>query len=94
MLKLRYVAGHSLEPLLPEGKVIVTTKARKLRQGDIVVAAAEGTRVIKIVGEIKNDKACLQGTSRGHDVGWVNISDISERLFLPRISDTLEYTKA
>jgi SOS-response transcriptional repressor LexA len=75
MVGLKRVSGHSMEPKLRDGQLVVVSPSNSLKVGDIVVARLERD-IIKTVREILGDSVYLSGTDIIHDKGWVDKSKI------------------
>ena len=73
-----------MEPALKSGRFVLGIRSQRIRKGDYIVAKHNGKEVIKLLREIKGDKAFLSGNRTAHDVGWVNLDDIKGRIVWPR----------
>lgn len=65
-LIIRRVEGHSMEPTLREGQIVVATPLLKVGKGDIVIARPEGREIIKRVSGISSDRLALKGDNDTH----------------------------
>jgi len=84
MLYLRRIVGHSMEPRLKSGRIILVSRSNKFRKGDVVVAKPGDKEIIKMVQNIKGTKYFLAGNGPKHDEGWVEEQFIRGRMIWPR----------
>lgn len=87
MIFVRRVSGHSMEPRLHSGQLIVCVSGVRCATGEIVVAQTAGREIIKRVAKKQADTYWLLGDNSGHstdsrDLGWINKSDILGRMIV------------
>jgi len=84
MLFLRRVTGHSMEPVLREGMVILAIRSKSIDEGDIVVASVNDKEVVKLAKKVNSKQSYLAGNKPEHDIGWVDRRSIKGKLVWPR----------
>ncbi|HSE29468.1 MAG TPA: S26 family signal peptidase [Candidatus Saccharimonadales bacterium] len=81
MFLLRRVNGASMHPNLPHGKLILASKIRKPRVGDVVVVKHHSVEVLKRVHDLKNGLVYLLGdnpdeSTDSRHYGWLPVERI------------------
>ncbi len=66
-LIVRRVVGHSMEPTLREGRIVLASPLLPIGKGDIVVAKVEDREIIKRVSEVTNEGYFLRGDNKTHN---------------------------
>lgn len=67
-LFVRRVVGHSMEPTLQGGMIVVATGWRRPKPGDLAIADVDGREVIKRVTKIDSNKVELVSDAKHHGV--------------------------
>lgn len=81
MFMIRRVNGASMHPTLPHGKLVVASRLKKPRVGDVVIVKHHKVEVLKRVHELKDDQAYLLGdnpeeSTDSRHYGWLPIDRI------------------
>lgn len=84
-MRIRRVVGHSMEPALRNGQIIIVQPTKNLIVGDVVIASWKDQEVVKQIKVIKNGSAYLSGNNQAHDLGWVKLGDITNKVVFPRV---------
>jgi nickel-type superoxide dismutase maturation protease len=84
-MKLRRVSGNSMLPTLKDGQLVLLTRAKSVKIGDVVMVTHDGLEKIKRVSRIENDRVYLLGdnpaaSTDSRSFGWVNSSAIAAKL--------------
>ena len=74
-MKIRRVKGHSLEPQLRDGQLMLML-ASLPEIGDFAVAKHNDREIIKLVSKIDGKRYLLVGKDESHSIGWINRKDI------------------
>ncbi|MDX1738801.1 MAG: S26 family signal peptidase [Alphaproteobacteria bacterium] len=88
MFYLRRVVGNSMEPTLKEGQLVLLSKARNFKQGDVVIAFIDGREVIKRISKYKNGQMFLEGDNQlgstdSNNYGWVVDTHVEGKVIFP-----------
>ncbi len=82
ILSLFKVAGHSMEPTLREGTMVVSSSLpyiiRKPRIGDMVLFINNNKMLVKRVVNIKDNKLLVEGDNKKDSLnpGWIGMKKI------------------
>lgn len=81
MFMIRRVNGASMHPTLPHGKLIIASRLKKPKVGDVVIVKHHRVEVLKRVHDLKEDQAYLLGdnpqeSTDSRHYGWLPISRI------------------
>lgn len=84
---IRRVVGHSMEPILLPGCIVVGIKSTKYCIGDIVVVNISGREVIKRITGIKANKYYLKGDNKlqstdSDEWGWIDSNKLKSKIVL------------
>jgi nickel-type superoxide dismutase maturation protease len=91
MFYLRRVVGESMHPTLRENQLILVSRARDFKVGDVVVAFMNSREVIKRIDKYTEGQVFLVGdnkeqSSDSRTYGWLVDSHIEGKIIWPRIS--------
>jgi len=84
MWLLRRVSGHSLEPFIMDGQLVLASQERQPRLNGLAIARWRDREVIKFVTQIRPDRVYLSGGDIRHDLGWVKRAAVRARVLWPR----------
>lgn len=66
LLFLRRVVGHSMNPTLREGQIVVASSLFRAKTGDVVIAKVNGIEVVKRIKSSGFKQIKLASDARGH----------------------------
>lgn len=75
------VSGHSMEPFLKEGSVVLTSSIFPIKILDVIVVQYENKKMVKRIMEIKNGKVYVEGDNKkdsldSKKIGWIDRKEI------------------
>jgi phage repressor protein C with HTH and peptisase S24 domain len=89
-LALRKVEGHSMEPRLLDGRVVLVNRwFTPIKVGDIVVVRHDGKEKIKRITQLNGEQVFISGDNRlqstdSKDFGWLNRNVVIAKLLWPK----------
>jgi phage repressor protein C with HTH and peptisase S24 domain len=84
-LIIRRVVGHSMEPTLKQGRVVLATPLLSVGEGDIVVAKHEDKEIIKRVKKVEEKGYFLEGDNSSHSRDSHRFGSIDKSATLGRV---------
>ena len=86
-LIIRRVVGHSMEPTLHEGQLVMASGLLPVRSGDVVVAKIGDLELIKRLAVLPDNQRILAGDNKtdNHDLAWNDETHIIGKVFWPVI---------
>ncbi|HSD55873.1 MAG TPA: S26 family signal peptidase [Candidatus Saccharimonadales bacterium] len=90
LLMVRRVAGQSMVPALPPGRLVLAVPASKIARGDVVIILHDGLEKIKRVADIDaQNRLYVLGDNQGQSTdsrvfGWVEADQVLAKAVWPR----------
>lgn len=86
---MRRVAGDSMQPTLPAGRLVVAVPFGVLKIGDIIIVEHRGLEKIKRIAMVDDDHIFIVGDNPAHSTdsrsfGWLHYSAVSGKVVWPR----------
>ena len=77
-------------PYLVPGRIVLASRFRRLKPGDVVILLHDGLEKIKRISSVGEDKVYVLGDNSGastdsRQFGWVARGAIIARVFWPRV---------
>lgn len=84
-LIVRRVVGHSMEPTLKQGRVVIASPLLSAGERDVVVARVDGREIIKRIKKIEDNKYFLVGDNPSHSRDSRRFGAVEESAILGRV---------
>lgn len=91
LLTVRRVAGESMLPTLPPGRIVIATSWHgPLHKEDVVIIRHRGLEKIKRIQQITEKRLFVQGDNRvrstdSHAFGWLDLDTVVGKVVWPRV---------